>query len=59
VPDQFSTGDKVPASLLKAGFCLQHLGRDRDACEVFEDLIRRFPGSEEARLAQNKRSENC
>jgi tol-pal system protein YbgF len=59
VPEQFSTGDKVPAALLKTGFCLQQVGRNSDACEVFEDLIRRFPGSEEARLAQTKRSDNC
>jgi len=55
----FPTGDKVPAALLKAGFSLQALGFKQDACEAYRDLVDRFPGSEEARLAMTRLTDLC
>jgi tol-pal system protein YbgF len=54
----FPQGDKVPAALLKAGFCQQQLGQKDAARKTFEDLVARFPNSEEARLATTKLLEN-
>ena len=59
VPANFPTGDKVPAALLKAGFSLQALGHKRDACAAYRDLVDRFPGSEEARLAMTRLTDLC
>jgi tol-pal system protein YbgF len=54
VPLNYPAGDKVPAALLKAGYCLVELGETEAAREALQDLIDRFPGSEEARLADDK-----
>lgn len=59
VPANYPTGDKVPAALLKAGFSLQALGHKRDACEAYRDLVNRFPGSEESRLAMTRQADFC
>ncbi len=59
VPESFPTGDKVPAALLKAGFSLQALGHKQDACTAYRDLVNRFPGSEEARLAMTRLGDLC
>ena len=54
VPLAYPAGDKVPAALLKIGYCLVELGESTAAAEALQDLIDRFPGSEEARLADDK-----
>jgi len=54
VPLAYPAGDKVPAALLKIGYCLVELGERNAASEALQDLIDRFPGSEEARLADDK-----
>ena len=58
VPANYPAGDKVPAALLKIGYCLQNLGRNDEARDALQELIRRFPSSEEARLARAKLSES-
>ena len=50
----YPAGDKVPAALLKIGYCLEQLKEIEAARRAFQDLIDRFPGSEEARLADAK-----
>jgi tol-pal system protein YbgF len=59
VPVSYPTGDKVPAALLKAGFSLQALGHKQDACKAYRDLVDRFPGSEESRLAMTRLADFC
>jgi len=54
VPANYPAGDKVPAALLKSGYCLVELGETEAARRTLQDLIDRFPGSEEARLADDK-----
>ena len=54
---QYPRGNKVPDAMLKAAFCYSSLGlRDRCA-ELFEKLIRTFPGTPAARLAEKRRAE--
>ncbi len=54
---QYPRGNKVPDAMLKAGFCYTSLGlRDR-AAELFDKLIRTFPGTPAARLAQKRKAE--
>ncbi|MFQ5599394.1 MAG: tol-pal system protein YbgF [Candidatus Krumholzibacteriia bacterium] len=54
VPGQFGAGDKVPAAMLKIGFCLLNLEDPDAARRAFQELIDRYPDSEEARLAKTK-----
>ena len=57
VEQQYPTGDKVPASLLKIALTQQQLGKTQDARRTFESLVERFPSTEEARLARSKLQE--
>jgi len=52
VNDNYSDGDKVPSALLKIAYCLIELDRQSEARNVFTDLVKRFPSSDEARLAR-------
>ena len=54
VEQNYPSGDKVPASLLKLGMTQQELGQSKAARKTFESLIERFPSSEEARLARSR-----
>lgn len=42
------------AALLKRGYSLRELGRESDAAGVFEDLVARFPASNEAALIRDQ-----
>ena len=54
---QHPRGNKVPDAMLKAAFCYSSLGlRDR-AAELFDKLIRAYPGTPAARLAEKRRAE--
>ena len=54
---QYPRGNKVPDAMLKAAFCYSSLGvRDR-ARELFEKLIRTYPGTRAARLAEKRKAE--
>jgi tol-pal system protein YbgF len=52
--ENYPGGDKVPAALLKEGLCEAALGDAKAARATLEDLQRRFPQTEEARLAGQK-----
>jgi len=53
----YPKGDKVPAALLKAGFCQIENGDQAGARQTFKKLQERFPQTEEARLASAKLQE--
>ncbi|MEM9554953.1 MAG: tol-pal system protein YbgF [Acidobacteriota bacterium] len=45
VVDRYPSGNKVADAMLKAGKCLEQLGRVNDAIETYEEVGRLFPGS--------------
>lgn len=51
---KFPKGDKVPAALLKMGFAFAELGDKVDARLILQELIDRYPQSEEAVKARQK-----
>jgi tol-pal system protein YbgF len=53
VEENYPTGDKVPASLLKIGKSLRELGQTAEARRALQSLVERFPSTEEARLARD------
>lgn len=53
VIDQYPTGKKAPDALYKIGLSYRSLFEAEPAREVWERLIRDFPGSEAARLARS------
>ena len=53
----YPKGDKVPAALLKAGFCQIETGDKAGARASFKKLQERYPQTEEARLAAAKLQE--
>ena len=54
VVDRYAQGDKVAGALLKIGFSEIHLGESDDARAALEEVVRRFPNGEEAKLARDK-----
>jgi tol-pal system protein YbgF len=50
----YPKGEKVPAALLKQGFAYAELGDRVDARRVLQDLVSRYPQSEEAGKAKTK-----
>ena len=54
VISNYSRGDKLAASLLKIGFSYLKLGDSTNAKKYLNQVIRQFPYSEEAKLAQNR-----
>jgi len=54
VLDNYPKGDKIPSALLKAAYCSFSLGREQEGRKYLEELIAKYPLSEEARLAQEK-----
>jgi tol-pal system protein YbgF len=52
---QYPRGNKVPDALLKAAFCYRELGMKDRARDLFEKLIRTWPDSPAARLAEKGR----
>ena len=51
---KYPKGDKVPAALLKHGFALAELGDKVDARLILQELVDRFPQSEEAGRAKQR-----
>ena len=51
---KYPKGDKVPAALLKQGFAFAELGDKVDARLILQELIDRYPQSEEAARAKQK-----
>lgn len=57
VSERYPQGDKVPAALLKLGYSQIALGQRNMALNTLQDLVRNFPFSNEAKLAQDKINE--
>jgi len=57
VIEKYPTGNKVQASLLKQGLAFQNLGDKANARLILKELIRKHPGSNEAKIAQQKLKE--
>jgi tol-pal system protein YbgF len=53
--ERFPKGNKVPDALLKAGQCLEGLGNYDGARASYEEVSRRFPGTQAAVLADQRR----
>lgn len=51
---KYPKGDKVPAALLKQGFAFAELGDKVDARLLLQELVDRYPQSEEAAKAKQK-----
>lgn len=57
VGDQYPNGDKVSASLLKIAHSYLRLGDAANGRRYLDEVIQRFPYSEEAKLAQSRLSD--
>jgi len=54
---QYPRGNKVPDAMLKAAFCYSSLGIQDRARDLFEKLIKTYPGTRAARLAEKRKAE--
>ncbi len=54
VIEDYPKGDKTPSALLKQGLAFLNLGDNANAGLILKELIRKFPGSNEANVAKNK-----
>ena len=54
VIENFPKGNKTPGALLKQGFAFLSLDDKANAKLILKELIRKFPGSNEADVAKNK-----
>ncbi len=54
VIEKYSTGNKVPAALLKQGFAFAELGEKANARLILKELIKKYPDSKEASFAEKK-----
>jgi tol-pal system protein YbgF len=54
VIEDYPKGNKVPSALLKQGFAFSNLGDADNAKLILKELVRKFPDSNEARIAQKK-----
>lgn len=57
VAQSYPGGNKVADSLLKAADCLQKLGDAGSARTTYDEVIRRFPGSAAAAMAEERRGQ--
>jgi tol-pal system protein YbgF len=54
VSQNYAKGDKVPAALLKTGISYARLRNTDEAKRYFETVIKKYPKSDEARLARER-----
>jgi tol-pal system protein YbgF len=54
VIENFPKGNKVPASLLKQGFAFLNLGDKTNSRIILQELIKKYPQTNEAKIAQDK-----
>lgn len=54
VIETYSSGNKVPAALLKQGYAFANLGEKGNARLILRELIRKYPGTSEAKIAKEK-----
>ena len=52
--ERYPRSDKIPSGLLKKGYALLELGNRSAGTETLRDVIRQYPGSDEANLAQQR-----
>jgi TolA-binding protein len=57
VIENYPKGNKVPASLLKQGFAFLNLGDKANARIILQELIRKYPQTNEAKIAKDKLDE--
>ncbi len=56
VAHDYPQGDKVPAALLKQGFAFLEIGEKDGGIATLQDLIKRYPKSDEAKKAKERLS---
>jgi tol-pal system protein YbgF len=54
VIENYPNGNKVPASLLKQGLAFQNIGDNANARLILEELAKKYPQSNEAKIAAEK-----
>lgn len=54
VIENYPKGNKVPASLLKQGFAFFNLGDKSNSRLILEELIKKYPNTNEAKIAKDK-----
>jgi len=54
VIETYPKGNKIKASLLKQGFAFFNLGDEANARLILSELIKKYPKSNEAKIAENK-----
>jgi len=54
VIENYPDGNKVPASLLKQGLSFSNLGEEANARTFLEEVIKKYPSSNEAKIAKDK-----
>ncbi|MGD8471900.1 MAG: tol-pal system protein YbgF [Desulfobacterales bacterium] len=54
VIEKFPKGNKVPAALLKQGLAFSNIGDNANAKLILEELVRKYPKSNEAKVAAEK-----
>jgi len=57
VIEQYPKGNKVPASLLKQGFSFLSLGDKANARLILKELVKKYPDSNEGKIARQKLEE--
>ncbi|MBU1163265.1 MAG: tol-pal system protein YbgF, partial [Proteobacteria bacterium] len=57
VIEEYPKGNKVPASLLKQGFAFLNLGDKANARLILQELVNKYPKSNEAKIATKKLKE--
>jgi len=54
VIENYPKGNKVPASLLKQGFAFMNLGDTANSRLILQELVKKYPQSNEAKIAKDK-----
>mgnify|MGYP006276299579 CR=1 FL=1 len=54
VIEEYSKGNKVSAALLKQGYAFSSLGENANARLILNELIKKYPDSKEAKIAEKK-----
>ena len=54
VIEKYPDGNKVPAALLKQGLAFDNIGDKPNSRHILEDLIKKYPKSNEAKIAREK-----
>jgi tol-pal system protein YbgF len=54
VIENYPQGNKIAASLLKQGYAFDNLGETANARLILKELVKKFPESNEAKIAREK-----